>query len=924
MRSTTQGSQGAQNSEASRSNAKKLSAIALVAIFFLSSILIYDSQSTDADGIPSGSIPVSNASDLARVGTGVTYGGYTWSADADYFQTSDIVVSSISAVSQTNNILVGNELLSDGVYDGDNKTIQININSPKVSNGGFAIFGTVDNYILKNIHVTGSINLNYTSQMNSTSSTVSALVCEVKSTLAPGSSVINCSFEGTSNVSFVATGSTVYYVPHVAGLIGKATGSAISAGTISISKCYFDGSLKLKISTGGGYTAGSISGLVYRVGGKTSNPASIDQCYAIGNLERVAETSSKSTLRMGYVAGISAELNYASISNCYSDMDMKSKSPSDEASIQALAGIAFQLYDFVGSNCYSVSRYDVSEVSGPYRLYGTVGNSLFGSVTNLAYCVHLDNDIFQDSKSIACTDVQMKDVETYARWDFTNVWKMIDGGYPILFAFHRPVLDIVSVPNESAISGHVWSYTPEITADGVLAPDAIISVAGASWLSVLGNVLSGTPDVVGSYDVVVSALVRGVTVTQEFTIIVVQDAIRITSTTSMISISSGTLWQYNVIVSESGTTLSITGVPWLSVTGNTISGTAPIPIDDTSVWNLTVTASKVGFVSATQNVQFTVSKPQESDAIPVPLILVTHMGGMTYRFDGSASSDTSDLRWDFGNGTLGTGVIVENTFSHSGAYKVILSASNEYGVATDEKRVLIIDSSPIKAAFFAQPYYYTVAIDTQSVTPVLTGASWLSISDYGDDYVTMHGVPLSTLFVGQTYNVVLSAGGETKEWPITVRGGTGWPIPGFSASVNGMTVSVVSSAINADYIFYSYSEGGSSYPSSGNSTYTYSNPGTYKITQTVRTTVNGVPVTNDFSLLVIIASPSVIPDEPTPPPDEGGETLFDKLTEPGVLVCMVLAVISAICTVLSKHRMRIIGVVATIFALLGFAWQGVF
>ena len=73
--------------------------LTLTIAFILLSLtaVVIPGMSVNVDGDPD-SIEVSNADDLLRVGSGVTYGGKTWSLDANYIQTNDISLQSDSRV----------------------------------------------------------------------------------------------------------------------------------------------------------------------------------------------------------------------------------------------------------------------------------------------------------------------------------------------------------------------------------------------------------------------------------------------------------------------------------------------------------------------------------------------------------------------------------------------------------------------------------------------------------------------------------------------------------------------------------------------------------------------------------------------------------------------------------------------------------
>jgi len=94
--------------------------------------------------------------------------------------------------------------------------------------------------------------------------------------------------------------------------------------------------------------------------------------------------------------------------------------------------------------------------------------------------------------------------------------------------------------------------------------------------------------------------------------------------TPSLSIVTGNIWSYTPQTDPSGTTISVTGASWLSSNGTTISGTAPAPLDGISqTYDLTISASKAGFETATQSVSLTVYASLTFVSIPTQSINVT-------------------------------------------------------------------------------------------------------------------------------------------------------------------------------------------------------------------------------------------------------------------------------------------------------------
>jgi hypothetical protein len=360
--------------------------------------------------------------------------------------------------------------------------------------------------------------------------------------------------------------------------------------------------------------------------------------------------------------------------------------------------------------------------------------------------------------------------------------------------------------------------------------------------------------------------------------------IEITSTPKELSLFADSQWSYEPETKAGGAIISVSGAAWLTSNGKKIftdiSG-APEPTDGKSEeFIVTVTAEKDGYRSGTQRFTLTIFAHVDSGGDPVPKIKVTPESGTpvssyTYAFDGSGSSDLNpNMQWDFGDGKTGTGVTATNTYTHSGIFTVTLRITNSDGTGTAEEKLLIVDAQSITTATFGVPYYYTFNCSPGGVKPVLTGSPFLSVTDYGDDYVTVSGLPLSTEYVGKIYKMSLNAGGTTYDWSVTVSGGSGYPIPGFDITkIDGLKVTVTSTAINADYVYYKFFEGDIFNLSGATLTHPYTEYGTYTITQRVNATVHGQPVYETYSRTITLKEP--VP-EPIPDDEKG---LMEKLAE---------------------------------------------
>lgn len=365
-------------------------------------------------------------------------------------------------------------------------------------------------------------------------------------------------------------------------------------------------------------------------------------------------------------------------------------------------------------------------------------------------------------------------------------------------------------------------------------------------------------------------------------------------------------YRYDVQTTPSNAEISISGADWLDVSGHTIYGT-PSEAGD---YTLTVTADLDGYLVATETVSIHVSEEQTATGVPeLGEIYYNVSSGNPYSLTFHVSAENaSTIRWDFGDGNISsTGADVTHTYSNSGLYTVRATATNSEGSVTKSVDILIADRSPATTVQYNHAYSYTVGIDTDGLTPSVTGCPFLTVTD-GGNYVTVSGTPSSTSYVGKSYDVVLTVGEFRMSWKLTVTEGSTVPTAGFDVKVDGLKVIVTSTASNADMTFYQWTDGGSFVQSNtGITEYTYSESGTYTITQRVTATVDGQTVTDEFSRTVTVDGSST--PEPTPEPEEG--SLFP-------IIGIALVVLGAIVLAAGAYtRNYMIAAVAAVLVVIG-------
>lgn len=367
----------------------------------------------------------------------------------------------------------------------------------------------------------------------------------------------------------------------------------------------------------------------------------------------------------------------------------------------------------------------------------------------------------------------------------------------------------------------------------------------------------------------------------------------------------GYRYTYSVQTTPSDAEISISGVDWLSVSGHTISGTPT----SAGSYTLEITAFMDGYASATEEVVIVVSEAPVTEGAPtITDFSYSVSTGNAYRITFSVTAvDASSISIDYGDGTSGTGSSSTHTYGRSGSYTVRATATNAAGSATEVLNILIADSVPGTSVQYNHAYTFTLGIDTDGVTPSVTGCPFLSVTA-GSNYVTVLGTPSSTSYVGQTYSITLAVGSYVLTWDLTVTEGSTVPTAGFTYEVDGLKVTVTSTASNEDTTFYQWTENGSFVQSNtGTTSYTYTEPGTYKITQRVTATIDGQTITDEFSSTVVVTG-----NEPVPEPEED-----PILTMVGIALAVVGVIALIAAAFIGRYDLALVsGIVVVVEALI--------
>lgn len=327
------------------------------------------------------------------------------------------------------------------------------------------------------------------------------------------------------------------------------------------------------------------------------------------------------------------------------------------------------------------------------------------------------------------------------------------------------------------------NYTYNIVVKGI--PTATLTATGLpTWLNLTGNTLSGQP---GANDVGVTGQITitanngtAPNATQQFQITVSGVPPQFTSA-AVTTATAGTQYNYNITYSGAPVpNLTASGLPtWLSLTGNTLSGT-PGAADIGTTGTITLTAANGQTPDATQQFQITVSGVAPSITSNAP---TTATVGMMYTYNVAATGiPTPTLSTNTLPGWLsfnaGTGVL-SGTPSASDmglSTSISITAANGWNPDAVESFQIqvngvapLITSTPVTTALASVNYTYNLAA-TGNPAPTFSvsgNPAWLTLTGS-----TLSGTP-SLADIGTTGTITVTATNgqapdDTQQFQITV------------------------------------------------------------------------------------------------------------------------------------------------------------
>ena len=290
-----------------------------------------------------------------------------------------------------------------------------------------------------------------------------------------------------------------------------------------------------------------------------------------------------------------------------------------------------------------------------------------------------------------------------------------------------------------------------------------ITVSGASWLSISGTTLSGTPtnDDVGTHTITLTATdPRGGTVSDEFTITVTNtnDAPTVANPIADTGATENTAFSLdisNVFADvDAGDTLtySVSGASWLSISGTTLSGTPPA--GSAATVTITVTAEDSSGATVTDSFDITIS--QAANNVPTVANAVTDQ---TATEDTAFTFDAANVFTDADGDAL--------TITVSGASWLSVSGTTLSGTPTNDDvgtHTVTLTANDGRGGEVTTTFDITVSNtnDAPTVSDIAGSASQAENTDYSADTDTGLTFTASDVDTGDTLTFTVLEGSSSS------------------------------------------------------------------------------------------------------------------------------------------------------------------